>query len=305
MRLAQLDPFARDHHGLVTLAAARRAGVSRSAWYRAVASGALELLHPNVARIAGSPATVQQRIAAAVFAAGRQAIASHGTAAWLWGIPHPDPTTVDVIIPDRDRRPTATGVTMHRPRDHRDLVPVLREHIPTTNILRTLCDLGALEPERVPGAVGHVITSRMARPDTLLRAVITHSRQGRPGVPALRLALQTWDMDGKPPDSILEPAFRRLVTRHRLPPVEFHAPIGPYVVDFLVRETQVVVECDGWAAHVLDRRNWERDKVRDADLAAEGYVVVHITYRHIVRHARETAERIRRTLARWAPAVLG
>jgi very-short-patch-repair endonuclease len=72
-----------------------------------------------------------------------------------------------------------------------------------------------------------------------------------------------------------------------------------------VRETQVVVECDGWAAHVLDRRNWERDKVRDADLAAEGYVVVHITYRHIVRHARETAERIRRTLARWAPAVLG
>lgn len=305
MQLSKLDPFARDHHGVVTLPAAQRAGVSRSAWYRAVGSGTLELLHPNVARVVGSPATTLQRVMAAVFAAGPRAVASHATAAWLWGIPGPEPSLVDVIIPHRNRRPRATGVAIHRPRDQRDLTPVLRQRIPTSNILRTLCDLGALEPARVHGAVGHVITTRMARPDTLLRAVITHSRQGRPGVPALRLALQTWDMDGKPPDSVLEPAFRRLAARHRLPPVEFHAPIGGYVVDFLVVDTPVVIECDGWAAHVLDRPNWERDKIRDAALIALGYVVVHVTYRDILRRPGQTAERIRRALTRWAPEILG
>lgn len=68
--------------------------------------------------------------------------------------------------------------------------------------------------------------------------------------------------------------------RHGLPPVEFHARIGRYTVDFLVVDTPVVVECDGWAAHVLDRSNWERQPAA-------------------------TAARISRTVDRWKPPVLG
>ena len=41
--------YARQHHGLITLDAARRRGaISRAGWYRAVADGRLELLHPGV-----------------------------------------------------------------------------------------------------------------------------------------------------------------------------------------------------------------------------------------------------------------
>jgi len=231
-------------------------------------------------------------------------MASHGTATFLWGVPGPEPALVDVMLADRERRPTIAGATIHRPRDHKDLTPVLRDRIPTTNILRTLCDLGALEPERVPGAVGHVITTRMARPDTLLNAVIIHSRRGRAGVPALREALQEWQIDGKPPDSILEPAFKRLVRRFGLPAVTFHQRIGGYEVDFLVDGAQLVIECDGWGPHALNRPNWERGMRRDTDLMAQGYLVIHLTYRQIEREAAATAARIRATLRRWAAHVL-
>lgn len=305
MRLSQLDPFARDRHGVVTREGAQRAGVDRHAWYRAIDAGTLEQLHPGVARIAGTPATPQQTILAAVLAAAPGSMASHGSAAFLWGIPGPEPATVDVLITNRSRRPTVGGAEIHRPRDRKDLNPVLRDRIPTTNILRTLCDLGALEPERVGGAVGHVITNRMVRPDTLLRAVVVHSRRGRPGVPALRTALQEWTIDGKPPDSVLEPAFARLVRRYRLPPVDFHRRIGPWTVDFAVRDSPVVIECDGWGVHALNRANWERGMHRDSDLTARGFIVVHLTYRQIARQPAATASRVRDAVQRWAPALVG
>src|SRR5688500_11018713 len=54
VELSKIAPFAEDHHGLVTIAAAVRAGVSLSTWYRAVRSGAVEQLHSGVARLHGS-----------------------------------------------------------------------------------------------------------------------------------------------------------------------------------------------------------------------------------------------------------
>jgi very-short-patch-repair endonuclease len=305
MDLRLLDSFARAHHGLVTREVARGLGISTSSWYRALASGRLEAIHPNVARLYGSPATTEQRIAAAVLAAARGASASHRTAAWLWGIPGDPPAPVDVMLQRRTRDLHLVGVAIHRPRDHRDLVPVLRQGIPTTNILRTLCDLGAHDPAAVPGAVGHVVTTKLARVDTLHRAVIVHSRRGRAGVPALREALQEWDIAGKAADSVLEPAMSRLVARHGLPPVQFHVPIGRYTVDFVVVGSCVVIECDGWGPHVLDRANWERDRARDAELAALGFVVLRVTYRDITRRGEQTARRIRAALARWAPDLVG
>ncbi len=59
------------------------------------------------------------------------------------------------------------------------------DQIRTTNILRTLCDLGALDAAAVDPAVGHVVTTGLASPAALRKAVDRHARRGRPGVPAL------------------------------------------------------------------------------------------------------------------------
>jgi hypothetical protein len=71
--------------------------MSRSAWYRAIDAGTLIPLHPNVARLPGTADTPEQRIIAGVAAAGPEALASHRSAARLWGIPRPDDDPVDVI----------------------------------------------------------------------------------------------------------------------------------------------------------------------------------------------------------------
>jgi very-short-patch-repair endonuclease len=304
VELSNLDSYAAEHHGLVTRAAAIKRGISRATWYRALETGVLEPLYPGVARMYGAPPTREQAIAAAVLAAGRGAMASHRSAAHLWGIPRPEDDPVDVMLTERCREANLPGIVVHRPRDRRDLSPVLRHNIRTSNILRLLCDLGAVEPDAVNDAVEHVVTNGLASPVALRTAVEVHARRGRHGVPAFRRALEEWVIDGKPVDSVLESAMHRLVRTYKLPPVEFHPIVGGYEVDFRVVGADIILECDGWQSHGLNRRQFHRDRGRDAELVALGNVVVRFTYRGITREAAKEAERIRRVIARWAPHLL-
>jgi very-short-patch-repair endonuclease len=304
MSISALDQFARDHHGLVTRRAAGKAGLSVRSWYRAIERGQLEQLHPGVCRMFGAERTPIQAIHAAVLAAGNGAMASHRSAARLWGIPRPDDEPVDLILPRRNREATIIGAAVHRPRDLLDLKPSRKARIPTTNILRTLCDLGAVDADSVPGAVGHVVTTGLASPSALVKAIRRHGRRGRPGVPALRDALDDWVLDGKPVDSVLEPAMRQLLEAHRLPPAVFHPVIGGYEVDFHIIDSNLILECDGWTTHGRDRRQFERDRTRDAELVALGYVVLRFTYWAVVKRPAKEAERIRRIVVRWAPHLL-
>ena len=58
--------------------------------------------------------------------------------------------------------------------------PTLRAGIRTCNILRMLCDLGAVDASAVHGAVGHVVTNALASPQALWSATVAHGRNGRP-----------------------------------------------------------------------------------------------------------------------------
>jgi very-short-patch-repair endonuclease len=299
MRLSDFDDWARAHHGVITL---ERSGLSRSAWYRALDAGTFIQIHPLVARLAGTPDTAEQRIIAGVAAAGADALASHRSAARLWGIPRPDDDAVDVIAARSGSQAALDGVVVHRPVDRLRLTPQRRFGISCTNILRTLADLGAVDERSVSDAVGHVIAVRLADLSALEATARDHSRQGRPGIPALRDAIDDWAIDEKPADSVLEVAMARLIRRHRLAPVVFHPVIEGYEVDFRVIDTPVILECDGWAHHGLDRRGFERDRDRDADLVAAGWIVVRFTYRSITLSPGAVARRIRAATDRWITA---
>jgi very-short-patch-repair endonuclease len=299
MRLSDFDDWARAHHGVVTL---EQSGMSRSAWYRAIDAGTLIQIHPLVARLPGTPDTPEQRIIAGVAAAGDGALASHRSAARLWGVPRPDDDPVDVIDARSGTQASLQGVIVHRPSDRKRLTPQRRFQIPCTNVLRTLADLGAVDRPAVRDAVGHVVALRLADLPALENAARSHSRQGRPGIPALRDAIDEWAIDDKPADSVLEMAMARLIRRHRLMPVVFHPVIEGYEVDFRVIDTPVILECDGWAHHGLDRRGFERDRNRDADLVAAGWIVVRFTYRAITCSPAAVARRIRAATDRWVSA---
>jgi very-short-patch-repair endonuclease len=310
MDVESIEAWALAHHGLVPLAMMRQPGEDRPgtpsvwSWRRAVRSGHLELVHPGVARLRGAPRTREQRIAAAQMAVGGS-IASHRSAAFLWGLDRPAHDPVDLIVTRRGgRRIELAGVEVHRPRDLLDLTPSVRSGISCTNPLRTLCDLAAVDADSAPAMVEHVLVSGWARPTGLRALVARHGRPGRVGVTALREAVDAWPLGDKPADSVLEPRFASLLERHRLPPAEFHAVIEGHEVDFLIVGTPVVVECDGWEFHVKSRDAARRDRERDSKLLAAGYPTVRFTWEHITRRPTFVAQRLATVLRRWAPEVL-
>jgi len=299
MRLSDFDDWARAHHGVITYEAS---GLSRASWYRAINEGDLHQLHPWVARLIGTPDTPEQRIIAGVLAIGEPAVASHRSAARLWGVPRPDDDPVDVILTGGRRDLQLTDVVIHRPTDRDRLTPQRRYSIACTNILRTLIDLGAVDPGGVHAAVGHAVATRLATLEAIEDAASQHARRGRRGIVAVRDAIADWSIDQKPADSILEVVMRRLVDRFDLPAVEFHPLVEGYEVDFRIVGSPVIIECDGWAYHGAIRDNFERDRQRDARLAAAGWIVLRFTYRAIMTRPKATADRIREAVNRWAPA---
>ena len=304
MDIRLLLPFATEHFGLVTLAHSRKAGISRAAWYRAIRAGSSS--HSTRAWRGWSvpPTAVSSASSLQSLRPAPTRSVSHRSAAYLWGIPRPENDPVDILFPPRRRKVALKGVYAHRPRDGADLRRALRSRIPTTNILRTLCDLGACDPAAVPGAIGHTLATGLATVTALDRAIARHSERGRHGIVAFRNGLHEWQLDGKPPDSVLEPAMRRLFHDFNLPPAEFHAVVEGYEVDFRIINVPVIVECDGWTTHGLDKHRFERDPDRDAELLAAGYVTVRRTYRQIVQRRAETARKIEATVVRWAPELL-
>lgn len=295
---SRFDAFAAQHHGLITRARFEASGGTRAAWYRAIASHRLEQLHPNVARTIGSADTFEQRALAAVWAAGPDAMASHRTAARLWGVERPGDDPIDVLLPSRGREATLAGVVVHRPRDWMDLRPLIRHNVPSTNPLRMLLDLGAVDPDGVPDALLQMLSKKVASPAAVRTVIGRHSRKGRHGVVALRTALEAWIGEELPPDSVLEAKVAELLARHDIE-VQFHARLAGFEVDFLVVGTNVVIECDGWGTHGLSRDQFEFDRVRSAELLAAGYLIVPVTWRQLLQDPTGFVERLLAALRQW------
>ena len=266
-----------------------------------MSSGQLELIHDGVARIAGAVVPPHQPIAAAVLAAGKGALASHRSAAELWGIPLPTRPQPELILPRRTRQATLAGVIVHRPRDLLDLGAVYKFGVPTCKLLRIACDYGAVDPAGAHAVIGHIITNGWMSPEAFEAAIRAHGRRGRPGVPVLRAAVADWTADGKGLDSELERLMKNLVKRFRLPPTEFHPIVLGYEIDFRVIGTSILLECDGWEWHDKRRRNFELDRKRRAELTAAGYVVVPFTWTMLKRQPQWVASMVRSAVARWNP----
>ncbi len=305
MKLQLLDSFAQRHHGLVNSTAAARVGISRATWYRAIASGQLEQLYPNVVRTWGAAETFEQRALAAAWAAGPDALTSHRTSAALWTVQRPPDEPLDVLLPSRARHSLPGGVVIHRPKDRLDLRPIMRSRVPTTNPMRMLLDLGAVDPDGVSAALLTVLTQRVASPAAIRAALFRHARKGRAGITALRVALEQWLDEELPPDSVLEQAMYNLVLEFDLPPVEFHPMVLGYEIDFRVTGTPVLIECDGWGSHGLDRNQFEFDRIRNSELVGAGYILTHVTWSQLRSDRKATAGRIRTVVDRWSRPGIG
>ena len=72
--------------------------------------------------------------------------------------------------------------------------------------------------------------------------------------------------------------------------------VNGYEVDFLWRRQRLVVEIDGYAYH-SSRSAFERDRAKDAVLAAAGYLVIRITWLQMHREPYAVVARLAQALA--------
>ena len=89
----------------------------------------------------------------------------------------------------------------------------------------------------------------------------------------------------------LEERFLELTLNAQLPRPEVNAIVGPYEVDFLWREQNLVVETDEAATH-LTPQDFEEDRHRDAHLSMLGFRTLRFTWRQVVYEPRFVARAI-------------
>ena len=168
---------------------------------------------------------------------------------------------------------------------------------------RTWCDLAVVLslPELV--VAGDWLLRRGLATTASLESA-ARERPDRRGIARIRVALPMLDPRSESPK---ESELRAIIVLAGLPRpsanVEIRWPDGRFLarVDLLFEEYGEILEYHG-DHHRTDRRQWRRDRTREADLESIGYHVMEVTDDDLV-DPPTLVERIRRNLRRrgWTP----
>jgi hypothetical protein len=305
--MGQMTDLAAAQHGLVSVEQARR-WLSQAAIDKRVERETLDRPRRGVLRIAGTPDTWEQRLLAAVLAAGRGAVASHWSAAACWGLDVRRPVKPIITVPldAAYRRCRLTGVTVHETAVAGDAHVGVALAIPVTSVARTLCDLTAsASPRFVAKRVDEALHRRLVDLPSLRSVFADLAGRGRHRSTVMAAILERRPDGFVPATTDLEVELDELLALHGLPrPVPQH-PVAThrmtYVVDFAYPELHIVLEAKGFGAHG-GRQAYDEDEERENDLQAAGWNVLAYTagsvperYVAAVRIARDRAQQRLRT----------
>jgi len=285
--------LASSHYGVVTREQLLQLGLGPGAIDHWVRVGRLHPVHRGVYLLGHTAEHPRAREMAAVLACQPHAALSHESAAYLWRLLRREsrPTPIHVSVTGRTPG-RKLGLRIHRASDlGPDAIRRLGS-IPVTSPERTIADLAATAPARlVEGALAEAEVRRLVTRESM--AAVVERSSGRAGARLLRA------LTGDGPSltrSQAEKRLLRLIRRGGLPRPVTNARVGPFEVDCLWPRERVIVEVDGFRFHG-PRRAFERDRGRDAELSARGYVVVRATWRQLVNEPEAFLVKLARTLA--------
>ncbi|MFL5900394.1 MAG: DUF559 domain-containing protein [Solirubrobacterales bacterium] len=278
MTLVKLQPkseeawaLARRQHGVVARGQLFALGFSAEAIEHRIGSGRLHRLWKGVYAVGRPDVSRCGWLMAATLSCGAEALVSHGSAGWLWGIA-PWDGSIDVVVPHRvmRRRP---GIRLHR-RLGLDAVSAGRvKGIPLTDPVDTIIDLASDRSDsRLAKVVREADRLDLIDPEGLRVALDETPR--RPGIGRLRKLLdsETFALT----DSELERRFLRLVSAAGLPLPRTQVWLNGYRVDFYWPELGLVVETDGLRYHRTASQQ-SRDLQRDQAHTAAGLTPLRFT----------------------------
>jgi very-short-patch-repair endonuclease len=292
--------IAAGQYGLINRNQLNRCGIDKHATYRRVKAGELERLLPGVFLVAGSATDPRQPLMAASLWAGDGALISHSSAAALRGW---DGFTYEPVHISASRQLRRYGnLITHEldlPRGAGNATRI--GPIPVVSVPTTLFQMAAVQHKRLEAALDHAVRRGQVQLEEMLSLVDDPAMCGRKGIRVLTGLIDDRTMGRAPTDSELEDLFLRIVRKHRLPLPRGQWPIhlNGYQVhaDFAYPGCKLAIECDGYTWHT-DRLAFDRDRERDAELQALGWVVLRFTWRMLKWRENYVVDQVRRHLNR-------
>jgi very-short-patch-repair endonuclease len=276
----RLAGLARRQHGVVARRQLLALGLSSSAIGRRVDAGRLHVVHAGVYAVGHPLLSRDARWLAAVLACGPGAALGYRTAAFEWSLRRGEPTLIDVVVAHGRARSHA-GVHVHRHLGLTRAEVTTRRGVHVTRPARTILDYAAIATDReLEYALDQAEIQRLTDYPALDALARAHPRHR--GSPRLRRTLAEYEAGADRTRSDLEKAFLALCERHGLPRPLVNEPLAGITVDFVFAAERVAVETDSWRWH-RGRAAFERDRERDAVLAAAGWRTLRFTDRQIER----------------------
>jgi very-short-patch-repair endonuclease len=283
-----LDDYLRRHDGVITLAQARRAGLSLKAVQRRIAAGHWIRCSRGVYFVNDRPFTDAARIRAAVWGYGERAAASGLTAAWWHGLTKFAPDVVEVTAPRNSHGRSRQGCLLRR----RDLEP--SDVVVHCGIRVTALALTVIEAAVKERGGAKLMDSALQRRLGLRELWRAHLRnKGRYGSPQARRLLQAAS-DGARSEA--ERLLVKLLREAGITGWRTNCPIGPYKVDVAFPASKIVIEVDGWAFH-SDQEVFQNDRKRQNYLALMGWQVLRFTWLDLVEYPERVIAEVRAAIS--------
>jgi very-short-patch-repair endonuclease len=262
--------------------------------------------------LADWPVVPARRILAACLATG--GVASHASAAWVWGLVRYQQSPPVVSVPHSRHPARPVGPSQKRPLSgspdlsgvrvyhSRDLSPECTSHwrgVPTTKPLRTLVDLaGDSNPELLDEAIDVALATRLVTVEGLLAEAGRLKRQGRRGPAQLIARLDGRRFTGAPAPSVLESKALRLLSSAGISVDKCEVVVdgGRYRLDIQL-EGRLFVELDGYAYHWAPEQK-RRDDSRRNRLRVLGFEILVYDWGTVVHEPSRLLGEIKTALGR-------
>lgn len=277
----RLGDLATRQHGVVSARQLLALGCSERTIHEWSALGRLHRLHQGVYAVGHRRLSWHSRCWAAVLGAEANevddlvwpAVASHGSAAYLWGLYRYAPERIDVTAPIRRRAKRRFVVhfsSILAPEDRGE-----QEGVPVTSVSRTLLDLaiGATPGrlERLLERAEEIELLDLHKLEDVLDRAGGHRGRGR-----LRRALALYQPDPTFTRSSYEKRFRRFVIRAGIPAPSMNFNAHGFELDAYWPDLRFAVELDLFETHG-SRAAFERDRLRQEELKLLGIESIRVT----------------------------
>jgi very-short-patch-repair endonuclease len=265
--------------------------MTNAAIERRVTSGEWRRMRPSVFLRADRASTSSVHLRAAVYGAGKGAMAFGPSAAWWHGLIDRPPADLWVSIP-ADRRLRRDDEIHLRSRDLEWMDAANVRHLRVTDLPLTVLEAAV---ELRDGSV--MMDRALQRHTTLPILEAVHERNhGRRGAPAAAKLLRAAGEGGA---SEAERMLVRLLRRASISGWRQHVRSCGYEIDIAFVNELIAIEVDGWAWH-RDVERFNRDAERQNVLVNNGWTVLRFTWHHLTLDAGRVRAEIESALARAA-----